>query len=377
MNDLTPAKLTPNGLNVQNIVFGVILVALFFLVCRLFSPFFTVFLWAIVMYVMANPLFKKITKNFTRNKTRDIALRNLFAGLFALGTGVIVIVPVLFVMSQFVKQIVELTQIARDLFYNKPTVLQDIINAIANFVTEISSGQIVLTADDIQRRVLSLLNNGVNYVLYFSKNIVFNIGSFFAGFVFMVFCLFFFYLDGQYLSNLILNLVPIRHDYLKALVNKFKEITKNLLMGYIIVALIQAVLAYIVFSIFNVKGALVFACLTFICVFIPMIGGSLVWLPLGIVRIVSGDLAGGIIFLVVSGIFISLLDNVLRPLFLQDRIQLHPLIIFFAILGGLKAFAFNGLVLGPMIVILFLTVLDMFLTEHQIEHKYTNFSGGE
>jgi predicted PurR-regulated permease PerM len=57
-----------------------------------------------------------------------------------------------------------------------------------------------------------------------------------------------------------------------------------------------------------------------------------------------------------------------RPIFLQYRIQLLPLIIFFAILVGMRAFGFNGFVLGPMVVILFLTVLDLFLTEHKIEH---------
>jgi predicted PurR-regulated permease PerM len=147
------------------------------------------------------------------------------------------------------------------------------------------------------------------------------------------------------------------------------DITRNLFLGYIMVAFLQAILAFIVFSIFQIKGALVFAVLTFICVFIPMIGGSLVWLPLGIIRILSGNLAGGIVFLLVSGLFISTLDNFLRPMFLQNRIQLHPLIIFFSILGGLSALGFNGLILGPMIVIFFLTVLDLFLTEHKMNSK--------
>jgi predicted PurR-regulated permease PerM len=56
-------------------------------------------------------------------------------------------------------------------------------------------------------------------------------------------------------------------------------------------------------------------------------------------------------------------------MFLRDRIQLHPLIIFFAILGGVAVYGFNGLILGPMAVILFLTVLNMFLSEHKIENK--------
>jgi predicted PurR-regulated permease PerM len=176
-------------------------------------------------------------------------------------------------------------------------------------------------------------------------------------------------MDSVFLSNLFLNLIPIKQEYIVTLVKKFKDITKNLFLGYIIVALVQAIFAYIVFIIFKVNGALVFSCLVFVCVFIPMIGGAIVWLPLGIVRIAGGDLTGGIIFIIVSAICISLFDNILRPFFLQNRIQLHPLIIFFSILGGLGIFGFNGLVLGPMIVIIFLTVLDIFLTEHQIEHK--------
>jgi predicted PurR-regulated permease PerM len=182
----------------------------------------------------------------------------------------------------------------------------------------------------------------------------------------MIFSLFFFYADGPYLARLVLHAIPIKREYISTLTGKFMDITRNLFFGYIMVALIQAVMAYIIFCIFHVRGALVFAGITFICVFIPMIGGGLVWLPLGLIRIFSGDVAGGIIFLLVSGTFISLLDNFMRPMFLKDRIQLHPLIIFFAILGGVSSFGFNGLILGPMIVILFLTVLDLFLTEHKI-----------
>jgi predicted PurR-regulated permease PerM len=182
----------------------------------------------------------------------------------------------------------------------------------------------------------------------------------------MVFCLFFFYIDGQYLSHLALHIIPIRKEYMVAIVGKFMEITRNLFLGYIMVAIVQAIMAGIVFSVFQVEGALVFAALTFICVFIPMVGGSLVWWPLGIVQIIHHGPIRGILFIIASALLISTLDNVLRPMFLQDRIKLHPLIIFFAILGGLATLGFNGLILGPMIVILFLTVLDLFLTEHKI-----------
>jgi len=182
----------------------------------------------------------------------------------------------------------------------------------------------------------------------------------------MTFSMFFFYVDGPYLSRLVLKAVPIRGDYISTLTKKFKDITRNLFMGYIIVALLQSTVAFIIFTIFGIKGSLVLSVLTFILVFIPMFGATIIYIPITIILILSGKVAAGIIFFIVSVIFISGIDNILRPFFLKDRIQLHPLIIFFAILGGLFVFGFNGFVLGPMLVIFFLTALDMFLTEHKI-----------
>jgi predicted PurR-regulated permease PerM len=235
-------------------------------------------------------------------------------------------------------------------------------------LSDITSDQINISAYEIETRIVRLMSDSIQKLISISSSLARNIWGFVLSMVFMVFSLFFFYLDGPKLSKIFLNVIPIRKEYIKALVEKFKDITRNLILGYIMVALIQSVLAYIIFVIFSVEGALVFAGLTFICVFIPMLGGALVWLPLGLVRVINGDLVGGIVFTVVSALFISLLDNFIRPIFLQDRIQLHPLIIFFAILGGLYSFGFNGLIIGPIVVILFLTVLDLFLTEHEIDH---------
>ncbi|MDR2444379.1 MAG: AI-2E family transporter [Spirochaetaceae bacterium] len=369
MNELLPIKIKPNPKTIQNLVFGVILVALFLLVCKLFAPFFTILLWSIFLFVIINPLHKRITKNIDFSKRKGKFVKSIFAGIFSIGTAVLVLIPILFVLSQVTHQIMELVNAARRTFHENPTILQQVLERFSEFISEISADQVKISAGEIQQRMLSLLNSGIDNILNFSKSIALNISSFLLSLVFMVFCLFFFYLDGAYLSSLVLNNFPIKEEYLATLVKKFMDIIKNLFLGYIMVAIVQAVLAYIIFVIFRIQGAMVFACLTFICVFIPMFGGAIVWLPIGVSIILSGEPVRGVLFLIISGVFISLLDNIFRPLFLQDRIQLHPLIIFFAIMGGVSAYGFNGIILGPMAVILFLTVLDLFLTEHHIEHK--------
>jgi predicted PurR-regulated permease PerM len=196
-----------------------------------------------------------------------------------------------------------------------------------------------------------------------------NVGGFVFGLALMAFCLFFFFSDGPYLAGLLFHAIPIRTEYTKTLSRKFIDITRNLFMGYILVALFQAVMAYLVFVIFRVNGALVFAAITFVAVFIPILGGGLVWIPLGIARIIADGWASGLVFIAISAAVISGIDTFLRPWFLKDRIQLHPLIIFLAILGGLSVFGFNGIILGPVIFIFFLTVLDLFLNEHNISER--------
>ena len=351
--------------NIQNIVFGVILVLLFFAVCQLFKPFFTALLWSLLFYVIFKPLHKPVVKNIDSNKKGGRILISIWAAVFAVVTIVVILIPLLFVALQVFRQIMDLLQFIRDTVNQKPEVMQETLESISEFIKDASIGHIIITPDEIQRNIIITITSSLQSLVQISSSVVRNVGSFFLGLALMIFCLFFFYVDGHYLSKLFLHVIPIRKDYLDALVAKFVDITRNLFFGYIMVALVQAVIAFVIFSIFSVKGAMVFAALTFICVFIPMIGGGCVWIPLGIVKIISGDIAGGILFMIISGIAISTLDNFLRPMFLQNRIQLHPLIIFFAILGGISVFGFNGLIMGPMIVILFLTVLDLFLAEQQ------------
>ncbi|MDR2552565.1 MAG: AI-2E family transporter [Treponema sp.] len=352
---------------IQNIVFGAILVLLFLLVCRLFAPFFTVLLWSILFYIFLGPVHQRLTASLDPAAFKGKIMRNVWAAVFSLGTVILILLPLSFVGFQFFNQVTVLIRQARDYLAVHSIRDSGVLEDISRIIAELTSGQVTISAADLQERILNYLSSGLQNLLQVSSNVARNVGSFFAGLIFMVFSLFFFFMDGAYLSRLALRVIPIRREYLKALVGKFKEITRNLVLGYIMVALIQAVLGFFVFSFFRVSGVLVFSALIFFCAFIPIFGAGFVWLPLGLLRILNGDLWGGIFFLTVSGLVISTLDNFIRPVFLRDRIQLHPLIIFFAILGGISVFGFNGIILGPTVVILFLTVFDLFLTEHKFE----------
>jgi predicted PurR-regulated permease PerM len=351
---------------IQNWIFLIILFILFILVCRIFAPFFSVFLWSTLCYILIKPLHNRMVKNLTGTKIRAKTLRVFWAALFALGTVTLILIPLVFLGFQVFTQTQEILTSLRGQFRESPQALREIIEDFAALVRAVSGGQLSLDASTIQGEIISSLSRGIQRMLYSGSSLFRGLGLLSLNFAFMVFCLFFFFLDGSYLGSLVLHAIPIRSDYLDQLVGKFKEMARSLFFGYFIVAAIQSASAFVIFLIFRVNSALVFSALTLICAFIPMLGAGVVWIPLGIVRLVSGDVAGGLAFMAICSVTVSVMDNILRPLFLHDRIKLHPLVIFFAILGGIMAFGFDGLILGPVVVVLFLTVLDLFLSEHKI-----------
>jgi predicted PurR-regulated permease PerM len=358
--------MTIDANRIQTAFFGGLFFLLLLLVGRILQPFFTVILWSVLLYILFSPLYNLLVGKLDPAKRWHGAVRIGLAGTFSVLSVVVILVPLGFIGAEMVRQLIMLVRSGLDFLKSAAPDYRGYVDRIVALVHEYSFGSVDASADDIIKAAAGLLSGGADRVVSISTQLARNVGSFLLNIVFMVFTLFFIYADGAYLLRLVVKAVPIRTDYMSQLVAKFREITRNLVFGYILVAAVQALVAFVIFSLFGVDGALALAIILLFCSFIPMIGAGTVWLPLGLMRIVSGDLWGGIFFLAVCGVFISFLDNLLRPLFLKDRINLHPLVIFFSILGGVSVFGFNGLLLGPMIVILFLTVLDIFLTEHGI-----------
>ena len=80
-----------------------------------------------------------------------------------------------------------------------------------------------------------------------------------------------------------------------------------------------------------------------------MVGTFLVYVPAAIYLISIGSVGRAIFLLVWGGLVGALSDNVMKPLIIKGGARIHPVVIFFSILGGLTFFGFSGLILGPLI----------------------------
>jgi predicted PurR-regulated permease PerM len=194
--------------------------------------------------------------------------------------------------------------------------------------------------------------------------------------LFMIFVMFFtlYYLfkDGERIIKKVMDLSPLKNKQEYKLLDNFVKISKATLKGSLVIAIIQGILMTIIFWITGVSSPVLWGVITLLVSLIPVIGSILVWLPVGITMFFMGYIGQAIAIFAFGLIVISSVDNVLRPKLVGDESSLHPILVFFSTLGGLAFFGITGFLLGPVVIVLLLSLLDIYKNEFKGELKKFN-----
>jgi predicted PurR-regulated permease PerM len=175
--------------------------------------------------------------------------------------------------------------------------------------------------------------------------------------------LFFFFRDGSDWLDGLARSLPLRPENVHRLYRAVHSSVVATLYGLLGVALAQGLLTGLGLYIAGIDNFLMLGMLAAVCSVIPIVGTSLVWGPAAVYLLVTHH-PGKALFLVIWGlVVVSMADNIIRPLVLRGRVQLHILLLLFAVLGGLLAFGFVGLFLGPVIFSLLATLLAILREE--------------
>ncbi len=172
--------------------------------------------------------------------------------------------------------------------------------------------------------------------------------------------LYYFFVDGDRWRERVIRLVPLPAADTRMFFERFHRVSVAVLLGNLGTALAQALAATLGYYIFGTPVPLMWGAATIFAALVPLVGPALVWLPAAlVVGVEKGWLRGG--GLALYGLLIvSTVDNVVRPLLTKRGLQLHPLLVFVAVLGGTFAFGFVGLFVGPLVIALVITVLDVY-----------------
>ena len=169
-------------------------------------------------------------------------------------------------------------------------------------------------------------------------------------FALMLFVLFFVLRDGPALAQKVVRMLPIEERRRSRLWRHLVDVNRAVFMGIGLTALVQGVLVGVGFWIAGLPSPLVFGVVGGFCALIPLVGTTLVWVPGVAVLAVHADY-GHATFLAAWGILVvGSVDNFLRPMLISGRTELPTLAVFIGVMGGLSAFGFIGLFLGPIVL---------------------------
>lgn len=169
---------------------------------------------------------------------------------------------------------------------------------------------------------------------------------------------FFLMRDGPKLLDPVCRLLPLSRDQVLMAGDRIYQTTHAVLIGIVLVSIIQGTLAGIVYAIAGVPNSLMWGVATIVVCMIPLLGGPIVYAPIGLLLLSQGKVWQGAMVLGVGFGFISQIDNLLRPFFIGSRTSLHPMAIFFSLLGGVLMFGPLGLFMGPILLTLVLTLIE-------------------
>ncbi|MEJ2312761.1 MAG: AI-2E family transporter [Gemmatimonadales bacterium] len=214
--------------------------------------------------------------------------------------------------------------------------------------------------EQITEKVAEVAQNVGSFV--FSKLAAATKGTvlfFFMLFV-MLYAMFFFLKDGPAVLNRILYYMPLSPEAENRLVQKFVSVTRATIKGTLVIGVAQGALAGVAFAVAGIHGSAFWGTVMAVLSILPGIGIALVWVPAVIYLLAIGKTAVGIGLALWCGLVAGTVDNVLRPRLVGRDTQMPDLLILLATLGGLVLFGAVGIVVGPIVAALFLTVWEIY-----------------
>ncbi len=158
--------------------------------------------------------------------------------------------------------------------------------------------------------------------------------------------------------------LPLEPRHTHALLDQFRKVGREVLLGTLVTGLLQGLLAAIGYWITGVPQPAFFGALTAVASLVPAVGTLLVWIPLGLYRIASGHVVAGLLTLIYSALIVGVAsDYFIRPRLVGSDKNVPVLFTFVSLFGGVEVFGLVGLVLGPVIVTLSIAILKTYQVE--------------
>lgn len=337
--------------------FLIILVAIvLFAAYLIFRPFLIeIFVAAILVSVFYTP-FEYLVKLLKGH-------RNLAALLMCLILVAIIIIPVAKMISYGGHKSVGLYSSTVAFFENNT--FGDIFES--DFVKNsplrhLNLDKINLGSQAFQSTILEM-SKKISNVFISGATVVFKeTAKFVVSLALIIMTMFFFFVDGAKILKRIMYLSPLPNNHDQIIFSKFRKVSYTIFVSTFVAAAAQGLVGALGFWVVGFPPLLA-GVLVALLSLLPYVGSMIFYIPVGIFYLLSGDIKEGIFILLWGMLIIGTIDNVVRAYMIKDDAEVNPIFVLFSILGGLALFGFWGIILGPLIIALMVTVFHLYELE--------------
>ncbi len=331
------------------------LVGFLYLVYCILAPFLDTLGWAGVIGISTFPLYRRLRK---RLPGRGTVAASIMTPLVVM-TFVIPFVFFVFLLGGEVTRVYEyLEKLANG---NGADILATLSSNpyIQPFLERLRP---LLNMLDIElgTTVLPALKKLATFLLGYSTAIIKNFFLMIIKLVLMVITLFFLYRDGETFLQRFLSVLPLDEAESDDLLETVRRVISAVIYGILLTCLVQGALGGVGFWFCGLPSPILFGALMAVAALIPVVGTALVWLPGALWLIAQGDLVQGIILIAWGMFVVGMVDNFLRPYFISGKAHLSLFIVALGVLGGVFAFGPLGVVTGPIVLALFLSIFEIY-----------------
>ena len=300
---------------------------------RLVAPFLPALAWGLALAVVAYPIHKLICRRLPQ-PTVAAALSVATVALF-------IIAPLAFVVRQLVRQAGDAVRLVRA--YVETGAWHEAMAArprVASMVTWVADN---VGLADIAARVGAYLQEWAPAVVTGSVAVAVQL-------LITLLVLFYFFRDKRDIAATVRAYLPLSDRETEMVLRRVGDTIHATIFGSLAVAAVQGILGGLMFWILGLPAPVAWGAVMAVLATIPVAGTFLVWGPASVYLAAVGEWGKAAALVGWGAIAIGLIDNLLYPMLVGQRLRFHPLPVFFSIVGGLAVFGAAGLVLGPIVL---------------------------
>lgn len=320
----------------------------------LLTSYLMLIIFSAVIVILFNPVYTKLLKK--NMKPGKAAMLTFFIALL------VVIIPVALILFMTVLQV---QSVAKDIAAGNygselANLVNNIINSINNLFTDIGVSYRI-SIDNITASLSSLAEEISKSLLEGLKSTIGGFFSFLTTSIIFIYVFISMLVNQDKIMSIVKKLNPLGDEISELYTQRIEAMTKATVRGQFIIAFWQGTVSAVVLALTGLSDLFFFFWIVLTAFSVIPLGAGIITIPIGIIMILTGNVWQGVVVILNHVLIVTNIDNVLRPKLVPKSARLDSAIMILAVFSGMAIFGFFGIVLGPVIMIMLMTTIQLFL----------------